>query len=88
MVATKAVPEDGLRITWDPVSMRFSVTWVGGTWFITGPQGTEPITGGAPGLDAWLTAHGGTRRELDLGSSNALRQRFLNDFGLVDAPNE
>jgi hypothetical protein len=68
--------------------MSFAVTWVGGTWFIAGPQGTERIAGGTRWLDAWLRAQGGTRRELDFGGSNALKQRFVNDFGPLDPPEQ
>ncbi len=61
--------------------MSLVVTWVGGSWFVDGPNGREQLLGGGRWLDEWLAAHGASRRDLEISGGRALRERFVNDFG-------
>lgn len=65
--------DEGLRVQW---------RW--GAWSIITAEG-EAVLPADPGwLDAWLTAHGRTRADLDFADQDSLRQRFVFEFGPVD----
>ena len=65
------------------VAMSLHVSWVGGVWFISSPDGAVHAAGDGRWLDEWLATVGATRKDLDFSGSRALEQRFVSEFGPI-----
>lgn len=83
VLTVAALSSNGGPITVMDASSRPVMNWNWGTWTASIDGATFGIPLDRGWLDAWLTARGLTRADLDFDGSKAMEQRFINDFGPI-----